>query len=44
MNWKENMREKAIRFTVEGYDETEKQAQADDDFDIERPELKIRSS
>ena len=38
------MREKAIRFAIEGDDETEKQAEADDDFDIERPELKIRSS
>ena len=44
MNWKEDMREKAIRFAIEGDDETEKQAEADDDFDIERPELKIRSS
>ena len=44
MNWKEDMREKAIRFATEGDDETEKQAEADDDFDIERPELKIRSS
>ena len=44
MNWKEDMREKAIRFATEGDDETEKQAEAEDDFDIERPELKIRSS
>ena len=29
---------------IEGDDETEKQAEADDDFDMERPELKIRSS
>ena len=38
------MREKAIHFAIEGDDETEKQAKADDDYDIERPELKIRSS
>ena len=44
MNWKEDMREKAIRFSIQGDDVTEKQAEADDDFDIERPELKIRSS
>ena len=43
MNWREDMMEKAIRFAIED-DETEKQAEADDDFDIERPELKIRSS
>ena len=43
MNWRENMMEKAIRFVIED-DETEKQAEADDDFDNERPELKIRSS
>ena len=35
---------KAIRFAIEEDDETEKQAEADDDFDIEQPELKIRSS
>ena len=34
MNWKEDMREKAIRFATEGDDETEKQAEADNDFDI----------
>ena len=44
MNWKEDIREKAISFAIEGDDETEKQAETDDDFDIERPELKIRSS
>ena len=44
MNWKEGMREKAIRFVIDGDDETEKQVETDDDFDIERPELKIRSS
>ena len=44
MNWREDMMEKAIRFAIEEDDETEKQAEADDDFDIERPELKIRSS
>ena len=43
MNWKEGMREKAIRFAIEGDDETEKQAEVDDDFDIERAELKIPS-
>ena len=42
MNWKEDMREKAIHFTIEGDDETEKKAKADDDFDIERSELKIQ--
>ena len=35
---------KAIRFAIEEDDETEKQAEADDNFDIERPELKIQSS
>ena len=40
MNWKEDIREKAICFAIEGDDETEKQAEADGDFDIERPELK----
>ena len=40
MNWKEDIREKAICFAIEGDDETEEQAEADDDFDIERPELK----
>ena len=44
MNWREDMMEKAIRFAIEENDETEKQAEADGDFDIERPELKIRSS
>ena len=44
MNWREDMMEKAIRFAIEEDDETQKQAEADDDFDIERPELKIRSS
>ena len=38
------MREEVIRFAIEGDDETEKQAEADDDFDIERPELNIQSS
>ena len=42
MNWREDMMKKAIRFAIEEDDETEKQAEAD--FDIERPELKIRSS
>ena len=36
VNWKEDMREKAIRFAIEGDDETEKQAEADGNFDIER--------
>ena len=44
MNWKKDMREKSIRFAIEGDDEIEKQAEADDDFDIEPPELNIRSS
>ena len=44
MNWKEDMREKAIRFAIEGDDDTEKQAESDNDFDIEQQELKIRSS
>ena len=38
------MREKVIHFAIEGDDETKKQAESDDDFDIERPELIIRSS
>ena len=38
------MREKAIRFAIERDGKTEKQAAADDDFDIERPELKMQSS
>ena len=41
MNWKEDMREKAIPFAIEGDGETKKQAEADDDFNIERPEMKI---
>ena len=44
VNWKEDMRERAVRFAIERDDETEKQAEAYDDFDIERPELEIRSS
>ena len=40
MNRKKDMREKAIRFATEGDDETEKQAEANDDFDIERPDLR----
>ena len=44
MNWREDMMEKAIRFAIEEDGETEKQVEADDDFDIERLELKIRSS
>ena len=40
MNRKEDMKEKAIRFATEGDDETEKQAEANDDFDIERPDLR----
>ena len=44
MNWKEDMRKKAVHFAIEGDDETVKQAEADDDFDIERPELNIQSS
>ena len=38
------MREKAIPFAIEGDGETKKQAEADDDFNIERPEMKIWSS
>ena len=41
MNWKEDMSEKTIYFAIEGDDETEKQAEADGDFDIEQPGLKI---
>ena len=41
MNWREDMMEKAIHFAIEEDYETEKQAEADDDFDIERPKLKI---
>ena len=44
MNWREDMMEKGIRFAIEEDDEIEKQAEADGDFDIERPEFKIRSS
>ena len=44
MNWKEDMREKAIRFAFERDDKKEEEAEADGDFDIERPELKIRLS
>ena len=44
MNCREGMMEKAIRFAIEEDDETEKQAEADDDFGMERRELKIRSS
>ena len=43
INWREDMMEKAIRFAIEEDDETEKQDEADCDFDIEPPELKIRS-
>ena len=32
MNWKEDMREKVIRFAIEVDDKIEKQAEADDDF------------
>ena len=38
MNWREDMMEKSVRLAIEEDDETEKQAEADDDFDIERPE------
>ena len=41
VNWKKDMTEKVIRFAIEGNDETEKQADPDDYFDNERPELKI---
>ena len=44
MNWKEDMREKAICFAIEADDETEKQAETDENFYIEQPELKIQSS
>ena len=44
INWKEDMKEKAICFAIEADDDTEKQAETNDDFDIERPELKIQSS
>ena len=40
----ENLREKAICFMIEYDDETENQAENDDDFDIEQPELKMQSS
>ena len=43
INWKEILREKAIRSANEDDGETEREAEADDYFDIERPELKIRS-
>ena len=35
---------KAICYVIEDAYETEKQAETDDNFDIERPELKTRSS
>ena len=35
MNWREDMMEKAIRFAIEEDDETEKQVEADDNFDFE---------
>ena len=46
MIWKEDMREKVIRFVIEADDETEKRAKTDDDFDIERTRVKnkIKSS
>ena len=44
MSLKEDMRDKAARFEIEGDDEREKKAEADDDFDIEQSELKIQSS
>ena len=43
-NWKENLREKAICFVNEGDVVTEKETDVNDDFDIERPELKIKSN
>ena len=44
INWKDNLREIAILWVIEDDGGTEKQAEADDDFDIEQTELKIRSS
>ena len=43
-NWKENLREAAICCAIEGDDEIETPGEVEDDFDIERPELKIKSS
>ena len=44
MNQREDLRAKTIRCVIEDDSETEKQAEADDNFDIERRELKIQSS
>ena len=44
INWKEDLREKAIHCVIEDDDETEKGAEADDNFDIEWPELIIWST
>lgn len=44
INWKEDLREKAICCVIQDTSETGKQSEADDDFDIERRELKMRPS
>ena len=41
---KEDLREKAIHWVIEDDDETEKEAEADGNFDIEWPELILWSS
>ena len=43
VNWKEDLRGKAIPYVTEDDDEMGKQVDADDDFDFEQPELKIWS-
>ena len=42
-NWKENLRDTAIRCAIEGDDQIETPGEVEDDFDMERPELKIKS-
>ena len=44
INWKEELREKAIRCVIQDDEATRKQAEANDNFDNEPPELKMRSS
>ena len=44
INWKGDLREKAIRCVIEDDHETEKQAEVNNDLNVEQPELKIWSS
>ena len=44
INWREDLRKKAIGRVIEDDGEAKKRAEAKDDFDIEPQELKIRSS